>query len=474
MTVLAMLGKRLNLSEVLSWRGVLWVMLWLNIEADYGRLSNPQGVMGHLHAVRSVLAFAAAFGALLLLSQEANRQACASTGPVRLMFVYGVLALLASAFSVRPLGALYYGGLYVAVFIVLMAIVGGADPLGRSTQLLVLTWLIVAGLALVLIAVGHDALFGNPDWLTSDSEILHDVPSVAGVQMTRSTGFGRIMAAPAVVAFARLVCAKGVRRLLWGAAFCGFSAAVVATHGRTPILGLSGAVLLVLLVQRNKSWLFLALCVAALAVLADPSMSEVARGLLYRRGPEEDLTRLSGRVVTWQQGWDVFLRSPFLGLGPLADRFHMDWRHIHSTWLLALMQAGVVGTAFFVASWAVGWRLFFRNLRSFAALPERHQVHLVEAGAVLAFFTLRSIPETTAAAFSIDLLVIVPILAYLEILDRSLRQARVPQGAAQAWNGYGYRRPYPTIPQAEAERPGSAPRISVPGKPLTTRRGGVE
>jgi hypothetical protein len=88
---------------------------------------------------------------------------------------------------------------------------------------------------------------------------------------------------------------------------------------------------------------------------------------------------------------------------------------------MALMQAGVVGTGFFAAAWVIAWRLFYRSLRKLTLLPARQKCILVEAGAVLAFFTLRSITETTAAAISADLLIIVPILVYLEVLDRQLR-----------------------------------------------------
>jgi len=423
------------LEALLTWRSALWVMVWLNIEADYGNLIDPRGGMGYVHAVRAVLAFAAAAVALVQMPRGRHGSAFAPRGPIRLMTIYAVLTLGASMLSDSPFKALYWGGLYVSVFIVLEAVVAGRDPLEQSVQLLTLTWLVVAALALVLAWVAIDVLFGQPDWLTGGREVINEIPKVAGMTMSRSTGIGRLAAVPAVIAIAAAYRARGAARALWGIVFCVFTAIVLATRGRTPLLGLAVAGLLVLLLRRDKSWLVLAGGLAVLLVLTSAGVRESVGELVYRRGPDENLMRMTGRTEVWQLGWEVFLRSPLLGLGPLADRFHLDWTHIHNTWLLALMQSGVVGASFFVAAWVIGWRLFFRCFREVGALPEKHRTPLVMAGAIYAFFTVRSITETTAAAFSVDLLVIVPVLAYLEILDSSLRRARMAQWQALPQNG---------------------------------------
>ncbi|MBM4031948.1 MAG: O-antigen ligase family protein [Planctomycetes bacterium] len=449
-------------------------MLWLNIDADYRHLRSPSGLLEYLHAARALLAFAAAIGAYVLLQQRVRRSVFSGSSPVRLLAVYGVIALGASVLSESPFEALYWGGLYLAVFVVLEAEMAGGDPLARSAQLLTLTWLIVASLGAALAIVGWDVFFGEVGLMAPGAEVISVIPQFMGFTMSRSTGVGRLAAVPAVFALARVCHGRGVSRILWGVVLCAFVALLLATRARTPLFGLVAAALFMLSVQRGKGGLLLAVGVAVLAILADVISPEKVEGFIYRRGTGEDLLRMTGRTDVWAAGWEVFMRSPVVGLGPLADRFHMGWRHIHSTWLLALMQAGVVGAAFFVAAWAIGWRLFFRNLRRLETLPPRHQALLIESGAVLAFFTVRSIPETTAAAFSIDLLVIVPILAYLEILDRSLRQASAQQTAQRARNGCGFRRPFPMAPQAGVETQGSGSAARIAGKRLTNRRFGVE
>ena len=60
---------------------------------------------------------------------------------------------------------------------------------------------------------------------------------------------------------------------------------------------------------------------------------------------------------------------------------------------------------------------FLVDGKSHTVLASHHQL-FYEAVAVLVFFTVRSIPETTTASFSVDLMVMVPVLAFLEILFR--------------------------------------------------------
>jgi len=337
------------------------------------------------------------------------------------MTIYGVVALAASVLSVAPVRALYWGGLYLSVFLVLEAVVTGErDSLKRSTQLLIFNWVVVAACAAALAVIARDMMFGREGRAFSGHGLINVIPDVGGFGMSRSTGIARFAAVPAIVAFARLCHGKGARRFLWAVVFCGFLTVVLAMQSRGAVLGLVAALAFVLFLQRGKVGLFLAVAAIALAVLGSATLPDAVREYVYKGRDVEALRTMTGRTEIWKQGWQLFLGSPIFGLGPLADRFHLDWAHIHNTWLFALMQAGIVGTTFFVASWVVAWRLFSRHVRNAAVLPAAHRYLLIEAGAVLAFFTVRSMPETTAAGFSVDLLIIAPILAYLETLNRTL------------------------------------------------------
>lgn len=443
---------RIDWKGVLSWRTVLWAMLWLNIDADYDRWRNVQGVAGYLHGIRSLCAFAAAIGACLLARSRAQQAAFSRSGPVRLMAVYGIVACAASVFSASPFGALYWGGLYLSVFIVLEVLVTRGDPLARSAEIIASSCFVAAALAAFLAIEGWEVFFGQGNWFASDQEVINVIPHVRGFTMSRSTGIGRLAAVPALLGLVLLFRAKGPGRLLGGIVACLSILLLLATRARTPAIGVAVACLFMLLAHRARGMAFFVVGVAILAALGSDTVQEMIEKVLYRRGAGEDLTRLTGRTSAWQAGWEVLLNSNalLLGLGPLADRFHMHWGHVHSTWFLALMQAGLVGACIFIASWVAGWRLLLRSLRKLDVLPAEHQILLIGAGTVLAFFTVRSIPESTAAAFSVDMLVVVPCLAYLEILDRRLGNAGVlPSGVRP---GIG-RAPLAACTVARATRP---------------------
>ena len=80
----------------------------------------------------------------------------------------------------------------------------------------------------------------------------------------------------------------------------------------------------------------------------------------------------------------------------------------------------------FIAGMVWTWALFFRALRSRIAETLGQKRFLIQAGGILAFFTLRSIPEVCGSNFAVDLLVMLPILAYVSLLCRRIAPAARP------------------------------------------------
>jgi len=107
--------------------------------------------------------------------------------------------------------------------------------------------------------------------------------------------------------------------------------------------------------------------------------------------------------------------------------------HVHDSFLQALLNGGIFGAVPYVASWVTGWILFAKLQMRRSRLNSEDRVHLLECGAVMMFFTVRSIPETTTASFSVDLLVMVAIYVYLETLTHQINVAR-PQHVLQAYH----------------------------------------
>lgn len=86
--------------------------------------------------------------------------------------------------------------------------------------------------------------------------------------------------------------------------------------------------------------------------------------------------------------------------------------------MYALMSSGFVGAAAFVGGLIWAWIIFLRAIVSGVADRVGQRMFLIQAGGVLAFFTVRSIPEVCGAMFGVDFMVMLPVLVYLTVLDQ--------------------------------------------------------
>lgn len=134
-----------------------------------------------------------------------------------------------------------------------------------------------------------------------------------------------------------------------------------------------------------------------------------------------DLFTLSGRTAVWAEGLRLFKQSPLLGFGFHADRLLLG-THMHNAFLHALLQTGLLGTIPFVAALLLAWGLLIRVLLRRSALPSPHQHLVVQTAGVLAFLSVRAIPESTGAFFGVDWLLLAPLLFYVQLLNQHLSQ----------------------------------------------------
>jgi O-antigen ligase len=115
---------------------------------------------------------------------------------------------------------------------------------------------------------------------------------------------------------------------------------------------------------------------------------------------------------------ETFTRSPLLGYGFHADRLKLG-QHMHNSFLHAMLQTGLVGIIPFVGALLWGWVLLVKALRNLPRLPGSHKHLVIQTAGVLAFLTLRSIPESTGAFFGVDWLLLAPLLLYLQVANHS-------------------------------------------------------
>jgi O-antigen ligase len=125
---------------------------------------------------------------------------------------------------------------------------------------------------------------------------------------------------------------------------------------------------------------------------------------------------LSGRTEVWKEGIKLFWQSPVLGYGFHSDRLKLG-AHMHNSLLHVMVQTGLLGTIPFVAALILGWIALIKVFIVRRTLPQVHRYFVVQAGALLMFLSLRTIPESTGAFFGVDLLLLIPILLYLYIVS---------------------------------------------------------
>ena len=139
----------------------------------------------------------------------------------------------------------------------------------------------------------------------------------------------------------------------------------------------------------------------------------------FMRGQDTDqFYSLTGRTRAWDHGWYEAMKSPIVGWGPQADRMLIG-EHVHNTYLYALMTSGFVGVFFFAGGLLYAWLIFFKLLRAGFAEKLGHKTFFIQIGGILAFFTVRSIPEVSGAMFGIDTMLLLPALGYLTVLNRT-------------------------------------------------------
>ena len=137
------------------------------------------------------------------------------------------------------------------------------------------------------------------------------------------------------------------------------------------------------------------------------------------RSTGRDIRRLTGRTTVWAEGVKLFKEQPILGYGFHADRLLLG-THMHNSFMHALIQTGLAGAIPFTIALLFAWFLLVKALRNRAGLPRTHQYLLIQVAGVLAFFSVRAIPESSGAFFGVDWLLLAPILVYLQVVGRAV------------------------------------------------------
>jgi len=417
---------------VVPWRrmvmnGMLLLMLWGGYNTDSYRAFQPDFPLNALdlfHGLRSLLPFAAALLALCRLLTRGPLSLWPLRGPLGLLGFYTVIGLVSSLLmSPDPLEALWWGGQYGSVLLVVWSVLADRNPVGAVSRCLELNWIIVGVLAACLLA----AIAFTPSVELHPYGLmrlrLHGADEAEdqlfGMATTRSTGVARYAAIAAITAFGKLWRSQKHFRILWLAVFLASVYGIVYLEARTALLSLIVGVFGLLWLRRGPK-IFLVLAGLGALILLAVTGSHTAFWHWLTRGQTFDAT-LTGRTMVWAEGWDLFLTSPLLGHGFHADRIILQ-AHMHDALIHALVQAGLIGAIPFmiaiVSAFALIWKLYVRQPSR--GMPQPGP----EVPGVIAFFTVASITESTFALFGVAWLLTAPCLAYVQALNRTHQEVQ--------------------------------------------------
>jgi O-antigen ligase len=373
-------------------------------------------------AIRAALPFAVlpASGFLLL---RGRKLPLPQNAPSRLLFVYGAFAAFASIFSPQTLASLYWSLPFLGTLLAAWTFVNRRDPLESARQLLQITWVATFIVAAIIGYQARNSVFGEA---ASGYGVIGDLNG-----LSRSSGVARWAAVPGLVCLVR---AYHTRRFAHIVFFLGAAAAsffiVYRMQSRGAVFGSAAALLFTLLVSsrmRRYALPFAASAFVVILLLDSPgTLSSHVAAYIERGQTREQFLSMTGRTHAYALGMEAFQDAPVFGRGQWADRIVIH-AHVHNSYLQALLNGGIIGGVPYFASWVVGWMIFYRLQKRSALLSPEDRIHLLECGAVMTFFTVRAIPETTTASFAVDLLVMVAVYVYLETLIFQINAKRQPQ-----------------------------------------------
>ena len=414
----------------------LWGLLWFgyNTSNAYVRGAGfPLNTTELIHGVRAFFPMLAGWIAFLVVLSRANHSMRWIMGPIGLLFLYALVGLVSSLIlSIDPIDASYWGGNYLALVMVMLAIVSLDHALPDLSKLLVFNWIVSSVLTFALLGdlpfLGAAAASsGGESDVYSESVVRHSYngsATIMGMAGARNTGFGRYAAIAALAGLAKLRTGSRMHRIIWAVVFVVGTYALILSNGRTEVFSFIVAAFVVLYADKSKRVVYFIAGIGVAILLGFKGFYHRFFDYFTRTGHLD--TTMTGRTETWQQGLQIIRESPWVGLGFQADRIYLNLQHMHNAFLSAIVQSGVVGGgALFLALIIIGFLIakyfFIRPLRNKDLIP-------AEIPGIFLFVVVSSIAESTFAYFSAAWLLSAPIVIYVLVLDQQVRQA----GAAAA------------------------------------------
>ena len=397
----------------------LWLLIWSGYNTGPGLVLDPNFPTTNwelIHGVRAFFPLLAGWFALLWLLTQSKPTSWAVEGPLGFMLIYSIVGVVSSLIlSPYSYDATYWGLAFGSVVLVGIAILSTDYPVETATSLLTLSG-IIAVIMTLGIMIGLP-LIGGPTVVQSDPLALHAMSgsyatsSFMGMAGTRNTGFARYAAVAGLYALGRLWQGRTILRSFWFAVLLISGYCLIAAQGRSEIVAFMVGSVVILLLRRSRRMIFVVWGIGLAALMWSAHFFDRFWHYGTRTGHFDP--SLSGRTVLWQEGWELFKHSPWIGLGFQADRYFPPRQQISNTLMHALVQTGLLGTLAFTIAMILAVVQMAKLY--IASQVRRSSVFRDEVPGLLAFFIVLSITESNAF-FSANWLLLAPVLAYIQVL----------------------------------------------------------
>jgi len=402
--------------------GLIWLLVWGAFSSagplGISEVVNAEGAYNIFNSIRSYVPFFAVFLSFLFLTSKRPKETFKIRTHIAFLTLYGIIGLTGSLLSPFEAISVYWALVFLCVPLTGWLITGYGNSLEKTEILLQTNW-IIAFLFVIYLSLGplRPYIMGKP---LPDFYIFP-----GGIARITQNGVGRYAGVAAIIAFSRIRQRCSFRKRIGWILLLALSLNLLSvSQSRTALFGFAGGVVIILISFRLQWIAFFAPVFAFIIYLS---------GFLWAmHGTWEALFFLSGRGVTWSRGLEVFSRSPFVGFGFHADRYLMQMHHMHNAFLHSLVQSGIFGTIFFIGAFYGIWFVVVKNnlIKKSMDISNVRNIYLSESLAVLAFLTLRSFFESTAAFYGADLFFIVPVLIYIHIMGEMEVKKRIEKNSS--------------------------------------------
>ncbi len=391
---------------------VLWLLVWGGMFSGPYNLEMPKftssafNVFQGLRALLPLLALYSSF--IWALAKKPSARFLRT--PLGLLLAYGLTGFFTSLLlSVNTSESMYWVGVYLSPLTVVWCVMESDRPKDILRAIILINYAIFGFFAVSLFPEAVRVFLGQ-ETFSSYYKLLF------GLGVITKNGVGRFALVMAIFSLLRFLTTSRRSRYVWLLGVGSSLFMVMMTQSRTALLGLA-VVAGLFVVLWGIDWRYLFLAPLAAFILWTSGVKWRSQGSLDR------LLSLSGRETTWQKGLDQITHSPFLGWGFNADRLLLQSEHMHNAILQAFIQAGVVGFFFFCAAFLVfWWQLMMSGLiRKAKTLIGPEKALVMESILIVGFMTARSFFESTAAFYGVDLLLLVPSMAYVVLVIREKR-----------------------------------------------------